>query len=125
MKRLAIIIPALLLTACKSEPAVTFTDASITLPDDPLDLPDLPGRDAVIGNCTACHSPSTMLQQPQVSREKWQSIVGKMIEVYKAPVDPVAIPQIVDYMVAAQAAEANVSRETSLPTVSDQGLKGV
>ncbi len=125
MKRLATIIPALLLASCNSAPQATFADASITLPDDPLDLPDLPGRDAVIGNCTACHSPSTMLQQPKVSREKWESIVGKMISLYKAPVDPAAIPQIVDYMVAAQAAEADVSRETSGQDGPKGGLEGV
>jgi PBP1b-binding outer membrane lipoprotein LpoB len=96
---------ALVLAGCESQPEVTFADAEITLPDDPLALPDLPGREAVIANCTACHSPSTMLQQPQVSREKWESIVGKMVETYKAPVDPAAVPQIVDYMVAAQAAQ--------------------
>jgi PBP1b-binding outer membrane lipoprotein LpoB len=110
MKRLAILLPALLLAACDSQPEVTFADASITLPDDPMDLPDLPGRDAVIANCTACHSPSTMLQQPKVSREKWEKQVAKMVEVYKAPIDPAAIPAIVDYMVAVQ---DNVSRETS------------
>jgi len=47
-----------------------------------------------------------MLQQPKVSAEKWQSIAEKMIEVYKAPVDPKAIPQIAEYMVAVQAAGA-------------------
>lgn len=93
----------LALTACDRTPQVRFTDASITLPDDPLDLPALPGRDAVIANCTACHSPSTMLQQPRISREKWQGVVAKMVEVYKAPVDEAAIPAIVDYMVAVQA----------------------
>lgn len=108
--RAAAILPALaLLAACERAPEVTFEDASITLPDDPpgfADLPDLPGRDAVIANCTACHSPSTMLQQPQVPREKWESQVKKMVEVYKAPVDPDAVPAIVDYMVAVQAQQA-------------------
>jgi hypothetical protein len=105
MKGLAILAPlfAVLLAGCESQPQVTFADASITLPDDPVDLPDGPGRDAVLENCTACHSPSTMLQQPRVSREKWESIANKMIEVYKAPVDPQAIPAIADYMVAVQA----------------------
>lgn len=105
MRGLAIILaPALLLllAGCESEPQVKFANASITLPDDPIDLPDGPGRDAVIENCTACHSPSTMLQQPRVSREKWESIANKMIEVYKAPVDQAAIPAIADYMVAVQ-----------------------
>ena len=105
MRAAAILLAALLLTSCERAPEVTFADASITLPDDPLDLPDLPGRDAVIANCTACHSPSTMLQQPKIPREKWESQVTKMIEIYKAPIDEAAIPAIVDYMVAVQAAD--------------------
>ena len=84
-----------------------ITWPSITLPDDAFDLPDGPNRDAVLENCTACHSPSTMLQQPKVSREKWESIAAKMIEVYKAPVDEAAIPAIAGYMVAVQAAGAD------------------
>lgn len=87
-------------------PGVVFADAVIALPDDPVDLPPGPGKQAVAENCTACHSPSTMFQQPSISREKWLSIVGKMIEVYKAPVDKAAIPDIVDYLVAVQERQA-------------------
>ena len=102
--RAAFVLPALaLLAACERAPEVTFADAAITLPDDPVELPDLPGRDAVIANCTACHSPSMMLQQPTIPRAKWESIVGKMSEVYKAPIDEAAVPEIVDYLVAMQA----------------------
>jgi hypothetical protein len=100
---LPLLLAAVTLAACDSAPAVTFADASITLPDDPMDLPEGPGRQAVVDNCLACHSPSTMLQQPKVSREKWEDIAGKMIKVYKAPVDPAAIPAIADYMVHVQA----------------------
>jgi hypothetical protein len=110
------IILALLLASCERAPAVVFKDAAINLPDDPLDLPPGPGRQAVIENCTACHSPSTMLQQPKVSTDKWQSIVGKMITVYKAPVDEEAIPAIVEYMVAVQA----VQDETSITAKAGQ-----
>ena len=111
--RAASIIPALLLlSGCERAPEVTFADASITLPTDPVDLPEGPGRDAVIENCTACHSPSTMLQQPKISREKWEATVRKMVTLYKAPVDEKAVPQIVDYLLAAQAGEGDVSRET-------------
>lgn len=109
MRTLAILPALALLAACDRAPEVTFADASITLPEDPLDLPDLPdlpGRDAVIANCTACHSPSTMLQQPKVSRENWESQVTKMVEIYKAPVDPEAVPAIVDYMIAVQAQQS-------------------
>lgn len=104
MRRAAIIPVLALLAACERAPEVTFADAAITLPTDPAALPDLPGRDAVIANCTACHSPSTMLQQPTIPRAKWESIIGKMTEVYKAPIDQAAVPQIVDYLMAAQAA---------------------
>lgn len=109
MRALLALPLALLLAACDRAPAVVFQDASITLPDDPNDLPEGPGRDAVLENCTACHSPSTLLQQPKVSREKWESIVGKMRKLYKAPVDDAAAAQVVDYMVAIQ---SDVSRET-------------
>ncbi len=80
MRALAILPVLALLAACERSPEVTFKDTSITLPDDPpgfTDLPDLPGRDAVIANCTACHSPSTMLQQPKVSREKSGRSAGR------------------------------------------------
>lgn len=102
MRTLAILCALALLAGCDRAEKISFADASITLPDDPLDLPDRPGRDAVVANCTACHSPSTMLQQPEIPREKWESIVGKMAEVYKAPIDEAAIPAIVDYLLAVQ-----------------------
>lgn len=95
---------ALMLAGCEQQPQVTFADVAITLPDDPLDMPSGPGRQAVIENCTACHSPSTMLQQPRISREKWQSIISKMKEVYKAPVDEASIPAIIDYLMMVQEA---------------------
>ena len=104
MKHWAIIV-AVLLAGCDSRPDVVFADAAIILPDDPAELPPGPGLQAVVENCTACHSPSTMLQQPQVPRAKWESIIGKMIETYKAPVDEKAIPDIVDYFVAVQTAQ--------------------
>lgn len=110
MRGLIALSAALVLAACDRPAEVSFADASITLPDDLIDLPEGPGRDAVIANCTACHSPSTMLQQPRVSREKWESIVGKMITLYKAPVDEASVPEIVDYMVRVQ---SDVSYETT------------
>lgn len=98
----ALFLAAMMLAGCEAAPAATFADAAITLPDDPMTLPDLPGREAVAANCLACHSPSTMLQQPRLTRDKWEGIARKMVEVYKAPVDEEAIPAIADYMVAVQ-----------------------
>ncbi|MFN4020968.1 MAG: cytochrome c [Erythrobacter sp.] len=106
MRRAVLLAALALLAGCERAPQVTFADAAITLPEDPAVLPDLPGREAVIAHCTACHSPSTMLQQPRIPRAKWESIIGKMAEVYKAPIDPSAVPAIVDYLVAMQGAQA-------------------
>ena len=92
----------LLLTACDASERVKFADAEIALPADQLALPPGPGADEVFANCTACHSTSTMLQQPKLTREKWQALIEKMVTVYKAPVDPAAVPKIVDYLVAVQ-----------------------
>ena len=100
--RAAALLLVCALAACDSAPAVTFADAQITLPDDPLDLPEGPGREAVIANCTACHSPSTMLQQPDLPREKWEAIIAKMAETYKAPIDTAAVPAIVDYLMTVE-----------------------
>lgn len=105
--RYALIVLALGLTGCEREPQVTFADVAITLPDDPLDLPPGPGRQTVIENCTACHSPSTMFQQPEISREKWQSLIGKMNGVYKASVDEASIPVIIDYLMTVQEKSAD------------------
>lgn len=102
MRAAATLILALALAGCDNAPKAAFADASITLPDDPNALPEGPGRDAVLENCTACHSPSTMLQQPKVSKEKWESIIGKMKKLYKAPVDDAAAAQVVDYMMHVQ-----------------------
>jgi hypothetical protein len=112
--RALVIILALVLAGCESQPQVTFADAAVVLPDDPLELPDGPGRQAVIENCTACHSPSTMLQQPLMPREKWQSIVGKMVEIYKAPVEEAATPLIIDYLMMVQEKQQN-GRAVSQP----------
>ena len=102
----------LLLTGCEAAPKAVFQDASITLPDDPIDLPEGPGRQAVAENCSACHSPSTMIQQPRIPREKRAAQLKKMIELYKAPIDPKAVPQIIDYMMHVQSQRADVPRET-------------
>jgi hypothetical protein len=96
----------LLLAACEPRQPVKFANVEVELPADPVTLPPGPGVDAVLGNCTSCHSASTMLQQPKLTREKWLAQVDKMIEVYKAPVDPDDVPAIVDYLVAAQQVEA-------------------
>ena len=76
----------------------TLQSASVTLPSDDLAFPAGPHVDAVEANCTACHSPAMILSQPPLGREGWEAEVKKMREVYHAPVDPAAVPAIVDYL---------------------------
>ncbi len=100
MRRLLLALP-LLLAACGTAKAdFAFQNTSVTLPEDTTTLPAGPGVDAVTTNCVACHSPAMILTQPRLTRKAWEGEVEKMAKVYKAPIDPAAVPQIVDYLVA-------------------------
>lgn len=104
MKRaLASLLP-LALAACQSGETVEFADASITLPDDDVAFPVRAGSDAMIRNCSACHSPSMVLNQPKLKPDQWAGIIKKMKETYKAPVNPADEPAIQSYLEATSAA---------------------
>lgn len=93
--------PLLLLAACNTAPAAPrFANVEVALPEDTATYPDRPGVEAVQANCAACHSPSQILTQPRLTRAEWEKIVEKMREVYKAPIDPEAVPAIIEYLVA-------------------------
>ena len=77
-----------------------FQNTSITLPEDTTTLPTGPGVEAVTTNCLSCHSPAMILTQPRLTRKAWEAEVEKMGQVYKAPIDQAAVPQIIDYLVA-------------------------
>jgi hypothetical protein len=47
----------------------------------------------------ACHSADHILNQPLLSKEKWEEVVHKMVTAYKAPISPDDEKQIVDYLV--------------------------
>src|SRR5438132_1182733 len=59
---------------------------TITLPSPPPDLPEGPGRQAVIGRCVVCHSPRYITMQPLFSRTVWTTEVDKMRKTFGAPV---------------------------------------
>jgi hypothetical protein len=105
MIRMPTAIAALLaLTACEGERAPTFTAVAITLPEDSGTFPDRSGVAAITANCTACHSPSMILNQPPLTRDQWRSSIAKMREVYRASIDPAAEAAILDYLEATSAA---------------------
>ncbi|WP_146032547.1 hypothetical protein [Sphingobium sp. SA916] len=77
---------------------------SFTLVSDAIEMPmetDMyPGGESaavVNANCTSCHSPSMALLQPDLRPKKWEEIVHKMRDVYKAPIADSDIPRIVQY----------------------------
>jgi cytochrome c5 len=80
--------------------AAAFEMKSVTvdLPTGDRMFPDGPGSDAVNNNCLACHSAGMVLNQPALSKAAWAAEVSKMINVYKAPVDPSDVSVIVDYL---------------------------
>jgi mono/diheme cytochrome c family protein len=99
MKRALLVLP-FLLAACGQADSFAFQNTSITLPEDTVTLPAGPGAEAVTTNCLSCHSPEMILTQPRLTRKVWEAEVEKMAKVYKAPIDQMAVPQIVDYLVA-------------------------
>ena len=95
---LALALAALLTLAACQDSAPTFATVSITLPADSTTFPDRPGVEAITANCTACHSPDMILNQPALTRAQWQSSIDKMKSVYKASIDPAAEGAILDYL---------------------------
>ncbi len=88
-----------LLLAAAGAGAVTKT---LTLPADSVQLKPsaLPGYTKAQAQCVACHSAEYMLYQPATApRAYWDSMVRRMQQVFKAPVDDGDIPDIVDYLV--------------------------
>lgn len=92
----------LVATACSRDaaPAPDPLVHSIVLPDVPEpDLPDGPGRAALTGACSTCHTLRYVLDQPPLPRRAWTAEVDKMRKVYKAPFPEELSAPIVDYLV--------------------------
>lgn len=67
----------------------------------------LPGYAKVQIQCVGCHSAEYMLYQPPTAqRAYWDSMVKRMKNVFKAPIDDADMPAIVDYLVKTYGNEA-------------------
>ena len=63
---------------------------TVSLPEEaiPAELADAEGE-AVVNHCTACHSLEYIVTQPRgKGAQFWKDEVTKMVNVYKAPVEP-------------------------------------
>ncbi len=63
---------------------VTLNSQTLTLPADQNAFPAGSGSDALVTNCTGCHSPEMILNQPQLAADKWQATIDKMRKAFES-----------------------------------------
>jgi cytochrome c553 len=86
--------------AAWAQTAPELKSVTVDLPAGDRQFPGGPEADAINNNCTACHSPGMVLNQPNLPKATWDAEVHKMISVYKAPIEDADVPAIVAYLVA-------------------------
>ena len=84
--------------ASVSGDGVTLHSVSIELPSSDRSFPGGAAADVVTSNCTACHSPGMVLNQPPLSANRWRTLVEHMRENYKAPIAQSDVAAIVAYL---------------------------
>jgi mono/diheme cytochrome c family protein len=58
-----------------------------------------PGADTTAANCAACHSLDYIkMNAPFLDQAGWTAEVAKMVNVFRAPIEPSLMPEIVDYL---------------------------
>jgi len=57
-----------------------------------------PRSEVANNNCLTCHSAEMVTVQAPLSKETWEKIVKKMINVYKAPVPDDDVAALVEYL---------------------------
>ena len=95
-----------------SPPSLNASGNGVTLRSVNVEFPDsdrgFPGGDAaqtVADNCTACHSPGMILNQPALTAVQWQAEVTHMRRDFKAPVAEDDVAAIVAYLAATKGAK--------------------
>jgi cytochrome c5 len=93
-------IPATAAAPASTSAPQTFAlrSVSVELPTSDISFPGGAAADAINANCLSCHSAGMVLTQPNLSRAAWAAEVGKMIHVFKAPIDQANAAAIVDYL---------------------------
>jgi hypothetical protein len=85
---------------------VMLNTQSVALPGDQTAFPPGPGVEMLVANCTGCHAPEMILNQPKLAADKWQSEVDKMRKAYHAPVAPADDAKIIAALLALPAQRA-------------------
>jgi hypothetical protein len=101
MLPIALVLGAALAPVCaRADSQLSLKSVSVDLPPGVDMFPNGPGADAINNNCLACHSADMVLNQPAMSKVRWQAEVDKMRAAYKAPIDPKDVDAILDYLVS-------------------------
>ena len=61
-------------------------------------LPQAPGYQTYISNCTICHSASYVQNQPALPQKTWAAIVTKMQKTFGAPISDSSAQVIIQYL---------------------------
>jgi len=94
-------LAAALISAAAFATLAEAKPVKITLPQETATFKPGTNRDAVMSNCTACHSADYVQTQPhgpKFKKDFWTAEVNKMIKVYGAPIDEADIGKIVEYL---------------------------
>lgn len=85
---------------------VTLRSQTLTLPEEKIAF--APGADGELLtiNCTACHSPEMILNQPRLAADKWRATIGKMRKTFRASIDPADDDRLVAALTALPAQRA-------------------
>jgi len=89
---------------------VTLNSQTLTLPADQIAYPAGPGSDVLMTNCTGCHSPEMILNQPKLAADKWQATIDKMRKAYHAPLAPADDARIIAALMALPAQRADSAK---------------
>ena len=101
MLPIALVVGVAFAPVCaRADSQLSLKSVSIDLPPGVDMFPNGPGADAINNNCLACHSADMVLNQPAMSKVRWQAEVDKMRTAYKAPIDPTDVDAILDYLVS-------------------------
>jgi mono/diheme cytochrome c family protein len=84
---------------------VTLQSVSVELPSSDRSFPGGAAAQAITDNCTACHSPGMVLNQPALTPAHWQAEVEHMRTNFKAPIADADVPAIVAYLAATKGAK--------------------
>ncbi len=93
-----------------SAAGVTLTSQKLTLPEEQVSFPPGAGGELLTINCTACHSPEMILNQPRLPADKWQATIDKMRKGYHASIAPEDDARLIAALTALPAQHAPATR---------------